>query len=83
MKSNQELVSLRLDPVEYDPGDAVGSPVETTLEEALSYWKHDTAYLQTLLDCTVVSRVHRWPTIRCAGREVPKWRICRMAESGP
>lgn len=78
MEQNQEFPSLHSDRVEYDPGDAVGFPVELTLEEALSCWKHDTAYLQTLLDCTVVSHVKRWPKIRYEGREVPNWQVCQM-----
>jgi hypothetical protein len=83
VKHSQDFRSRHLGRVEYDPGDALGFPVEMTFEEALSCWKHDTAYLQTLLDCTVVSHVKRWPTIRYEGREVPNSQICQLAAAGP
>lgn len=65
--------------VEYDPGDALGFPAEMPLEDAVSYWKHDMAYLQTLLDTTVIFEVEKWPTIRSDGEQVPSWKICEMA----
>ncbi len=77
MKRNE--ASLPSGVIEYDPGDAVGFPAEMTLEEAVSYWRHDMAYLQTLLDTKVISHVKKWPAIRRDGQEVPSSQICEMA----
>ena len=66
--------------VEYDPGDALGFPARMRLEDAVACWKHDMAYLQTLLDTTGVFRSRQVADNPCNGRQVPNWEICQLAD---